>query len=160
VAAAVAATVNVDVVALTLVGLSVAVTPEGEPVTAAVNATAPVNEPVRATVMVDVADPPCTIDPLNAAPLSVNPPGAGAAVTVSASDAVLSATRAMVRFVPHGQAHWQRASGRSQWHRSRVAGVRTGVTPAGAASTDRSTFAVRPPPRIIVRVSPVLVAPC
>ena len=144
-AAAVAATVNVDVVAVTLVGLSVAVTPEGEPVTAAVNATAPVNEPVRATVMVDVADPPCTIDPLSAAPLSVNPPGAGAAVTVSASDAVLSATPVafarMVRFAVPTVAALPATSVRTLAVApvARLAGVRTGVTPAGAPSTDRST---------------------
>jgi hypothetical protein len=73
------AIVSVDVVAVTLVGLSVAVTPVGAPVTATL--TAPVNPPARVTVIVDVLDAPCVIEPVTAEAASVKEPVSCGAVT-------------------------------------------------------------------------------
>lgn len=156
------ASVSVDVVPVTLAGLKVAVTPVGAPVTA--SATAPVNVPVRVTVIVEVPLAPCTAlaDAGDAA--SVNPL-TGAAVTVSASAAVLSATPALfartVRFVVPAATDAPTAIDNvlDVAPLARLAGDNVAVTPAGAPSIDRSTAAVKPPPRVIVTVT-VLLAPC
>ena len=87
--AAVVASVSVDVVAVTLVGFNVAVTPAGAP--DAVSATAPENVPVRVTVIVDVPEAPAATVTDAGDGANVKP-DTGAAVTLSASVAVLSET--------------------------------------------------------------------
>jgi hypothetical protein len=160
--AAVVASVSVDVVPVALVGFKVAVTPAGAP--DAVSATAAENVPVRVTVIVDVPEAPAARDTDAGDAANVNP-DAGAAVTLSAIVAVLSATPVLLarttKFVVATAAVAATLidSALDVTPLPRLVGASVVVMPVGAPSTERSTFAVKPPPRVMVTVA-VPLAPC
>jgi hypothetical protein len=150
------ASVSVDVAPVALVGFTVAVTPLGAPDT--VSATAPENVPVRVTVIVDVPVPPAVRGTDAGDALNVNP-DAGVAVTVSAIVAVLSETPVLLArttkfdVATAAPAAMLIDNALDVTPLPRLAGVSVVVTPVGAPSTDRSTLAVNPPPRVMVTVA-------
>ena len=158
-----ACTVSVDVAAVTLVGLTVAVTPAGAPVT--VNATGPVKGAVRDTVITDVTAAPPTF--------AVTAPGSAAspiAPFVAATTTTVSVAVAVVTPVPAALIVMVLLPGvtAAPTEISTVAvvaapgmtsGEKVTVTPVGLPLADRVTAPVKEPLRVMVAAT-VLLPPC
>lgn len=162
------ATVKVAELPVTLALESVAVTPVGAPLTE--RFTAPVNDPVRVIVMVLVLFVPAASDSDVGERASVKAPVAAAPWTVSAYDAVLSATplplaRTVSVALPATAAEVAvRVTVELVPPAATVAGLADAVTPLGSPSTLRSMAPVKPPAlptvtAIVVVLPPAVIDP-